>query len=307
MSKISEMLRSLRKREGITQKQLASNTGLSLSAIISYENGLREPNSKAMAALESYFHVSGEYLRGEKKEETLFQATDTVHNPFDETAFTIFKDKMSTAPRELQAEASNCLNVILNFLNDKILTDPTKTKLTSVKLSNLLKVGELDELSIKLIETCLDIELKRQTVVHFNACNDTSQKARIHLLPTQVSEQSASAGTGTYLGVDSFYTVYVDDNKDTRRMKFAVPVSGDSMEPSFYDGDLLMVADEPVEQGDIGIFVLDGEGYVKQLGCNELISLNPEYMPIPLDESIRVSGKVIGVLDPAWIHDNTDF
>lgn len=304
MSKISEMLRSLRKKEGITQKQLASNTGLSLSAIISYENGLREPNSKAMAALESYFHVSGEYLRGEKKAEALPQ---TVDNPFDETAFTVFKEKMSTAPRALQTEASNCLNVLLNFLNDKILTDPTKTKLTSEKLSNLLKVGELDELSITLIENCLDIELKRQTLVQVHTRNDNCQKAHIHLLPTQVSEQPASAGTGTYLGVDSFYTVYVDDNKDTRRMKFAVPVSGNSMEPSFYDGDLLMVADEPVEQGDIGVFVLDGEGYVKQLGCNELLSLNPEYMPIPLDESIRVSGKVIGVLDPAWIHDDADF
>lgn len=65
MPTLSENLKKLRKQKGLTQSQLAINTGLSMAAIRSYENGLREPNSKAMAALESYFHVTGEYLRGE--------------------------------------------------------------------------------------------------------------------------------------------------------------------------------------------------------------------------------------------------
>ncbi len=62
---IAKRIKELRIRDKITQKELAEKTGLSLSSIINYENGMREPNSKAMAALESYFHVTGEYLRGE--------------------------------------------------------------------------------------------------------------------------------------------------------------------------------------------------------------------------------------------------
>lgn len=62
---ISQNIKLLRNKKGLTQTQLAKETGLSMSAIRSYENGLREPNFKAMAALESYFHVTGEYLRGE--------------------------------------------------------------------------------------------------------------------------------------------------------------------------------------------------------------------------------------------------
>lgn len=62
---IAQRIKELRKRNNITQKELAEKTGISLSSIINYENGMREPNSKAMAALESYFHVTGEYLRGE--------------------------------------------------------------------------------------------------------------------------------------------------------------------------------------------------------------------------------------------------
>ncbi len=62
---IAITLKALRKEKNITQKQLATETGLSLSSIVSYENGLREPNSKAMVTLEKFFGVSGEYLRGE--------------------------------------------------------------------------------------------------------------------------------------------------------------------------------------------------------------------------------------------------
>lgn len=65
MKAISERIKQLRKERKITQRQLAEATGLSLSAIISYENNNREPNSKAMSALERYFNVSGSYLRGE--------------------------------------------------------------------------------------------------------------------------------------------------------------------------------------------------------------------------------------------------
>jgi len=61
-------LRDLRKQAGLTQEQLAKETSLSVSAIKSYENGWREPNSKAMAALENFFQVSGAYLRGETDE-----------------------------------------------------------------------------------------------------------------------------------------------------------------------------------------------------------------------------------------------
>jgi len=61
---ISQALKYLRNRAGLTQRELAEKTGISLSAIISYENGKRTPNSKAMAKLEAYFQVSGDYLLG---------------------------------------------------------------------------------------------------------------------------------------------------------------------------------------------------------------------------------------------------
>lgn len=67
---MSKRICELRKKLSLTQKQLADETGLSLSAIKSYETAKREPNSKAMAALEQYFNVSGGYLRGDTDDPT---------------------------------------------------------------------------------------------------------------------------------------------------------------------------------------------------------------------------------------------
>lgn len=73
---MAQRIRELRKAKGLTQAQLAAETDLKETAIRSYENGLREPNSKAMAALERYFNVSGEYLRGESDQRDLMKWDD---------------------------------------------------------------------------------------------------------------------------------------------------------------------------------------------------------------------------------------
>lgn len=61
-----QRLHDLRQSKGLSIKQLADSLGVSSAAIKKYEYGEREPNSKAMAALEKYFGVTGAYLRGEE-------------------------------------------------------------------------------------------------------------------------------------------------------------------------------------------------------------------------------------------------
>ena len=61
----AERLKVLRESQQLSRQALADATGLSVHSISSYENGRREPNSKALTILENYFQVSGAYLRGE--------------------------------------------------------------------------------------------------------------------------------------------------------------------------------------------------------------------------------------------------
>lgn len=70
MTDMGERIKKLRLSRHISRQLLADDIGSSIAAIKAYENGYREPNAKAMAALEQYFCVSGAYLRGETDDPT---------------------------------------------------------------------------------------------------------------------------------------------------------------------------------------------------------------------------------------------
>ncbi len=75
---------------------------------------------------------------------------------------------------------------------------------------------------------------------------------------------------------------------------FVIGVNGDSMEPDYHDGELLYIEKiENLQHGEIGIFTIGNECYVKEYGPNGLISHNHDYPDIPGNEEIRLIGKVI--------------
>lgn len=54
-----------------------------------------------------------------------------------------------------------------------------------------------------------------------------------------------------------------------------------------------------IDIGEIGVFIIDGDGYIKKRGKDRLISINPEYDDIYFKEGqdIRCKGLVIGTLE----------
>ena len=66
MSQIAEMLRWLRKRDGLTQEELASKIGLSRSRINNYENGIREPDFEIAELFADFYNVDMDTLTGRK-------------------------------------------------------------------------------------------------------------------------------------------------------------------------------------------------------------------------------------------------
>lgn len=57
-------LKSLRIEKKLTQKQIADQIGLAISAVSSYESGSRYPSYDVLVRLAHIFHVSTDYLLG---------------------------------------------------------------------------------------------------------------------------------------------------------------------------------------------------------------------------------------------------
>lgn len=109
-----------------------------------------------------------------------------------------------------------------------------------------------------------------------------------------------SAGTGNFL-TDSPKESYEVGDMAPDNADFGVRVSGDSMEPEYHNGDVVWVQHkENLSSGEIGIFVLNGDAYIKKLHDEPdgvfLVSLNEKYSLIPVLEtdSLAIFGKVVG-------------
>ena len=71
------------------------------------------------------------------------------------------------------------------------------------------------------------------------------------------------------------------------------------MEPKFNDGDLVLVRTQPaIDIGEIGIFIVNGDSFIKKQGEDRLISLNPDYDDIIINEwdEVYCKGKVLDKL-----------
>lgn len=123
-------------------------------------------------------------------------------------------------------------------------------------------------------------------------------------LPQPYSQVAAAEGSGAFLLDDGFEMVTVEMNQFTKRADVILKVIGRSMEPEVLDGDRILVREQPsVNVGEIGVFIIDGEGFLKEYAKDRLISLNPDVEDVFIRDfqSVECYGKFISVLNPEWV------
>lgn len=161
---------------------------------------------------------------------------------------------------------------------------------TDKEWSIIEKYRLLDDYGIRAVDAVLGVEYDR--------CITSASRVMDNIRPIRYYQKTASAGPGQILFDDpAIDRIDIPNTNDYCRVAYAVGVNGDSMEPDYQDGDILLI--EPatdLQIGEVGIFYVDGKSYVKKLGDGELISLNPAYDPIPLDVYSRCMGRVIDKL-----------
>lgn len=161
--------------------------------------------------------------------------------------------------------------------------------LSANEKSHIKKHRILDKYGKEAVDNVLDVEYRR--------CTYVEEKPTITI---NYSNIAASAGAGAFLDEQNLEPREYPDTSVSRQADIVIPVDGDSMEPVFSDGDELYVRIQPaVNIGEIGIFTVDGKGYVKELAEDRLISLNPKYediYPNEYSDTICV-GKVLGKVE----------
>jgi len=108
--------------------------------------------------------------------------------------------------------------------------------------------------------------------------------------------QPASAGVGVYLEDSDAEMLSILDIPEYREADMAIRVNGDSMTPEYSNGDIVLVSQQSsVDIGEVGIFIHNGEGYIKRLERDGLVSLNQKYATIRVNEldSFKIVGKVL--------------
>ena len=153
----------------------------------------------------------------------------------------------------------------------------------------LHKYRDIDEIGKEAVSAVLDAEYRR-----------VAKPKKARLLRLDFYNYPASAGTGNFLETERPDEILVKECSEAEDADYVIPISGDSMEPTYHDGDKVFVEKcDSVEIGEIGIFIVNGEAYIKELGNKCLISHNEAYKPIKLgsSDSIYCCGRVLGVVE----------
>lgn len=185
------------------------------------------------------------------------------------------------------------LNVDANFLWQDDTDFPMQVSYEEIK--HIEKYRALDQYGQETVSYILDREIERVKQIE-QATSFTSSPAVTRMI--NYYYRLASAGTGQIIfDMPPTKRIEIPDKPEYRKADYAIGVNGDSMEPVYYDGDTLLVEmTDHIEQEEIGIFSVNNECFVKKLGKGELISLNPKSKNIPLNETARCMGRVVGKL-----------
>ena len=211
-----------------------------------------------------------------------------------------------TGAREPNGETLVAIANYFDVSTDYLLGRPTAQPPTDA-LERLFTEKSFSALEEELLRKYMELPHEaRQAVVRFikdataKALQRKNGTAPQKLLVMKRSLHKVSAGTGYDLNdSDAWETVTVKDTDDSRKADFLLEIEGDSMETTFHDGETVCVQQTPcVEVGEIGVFWVDGCGYIKELGNGCLISHNSSYDPIPLQGTEnRCIGRVLGTAD----------
>ncbi len=189
---------------------------------------------------------------------------------------------------------------------------------SAAEKAHIKKYRLLDPYGKEAVDGVLDVESRRCEAARKEQMEQASETLRKSREQPEAAEEiappitlhqpfaqvAAAEGAGAFLLDDGYEEISVEMNKYTKQADVILKVVGRSMEPVITDGDRVLVRQQPsVRIGEIGVFIVDGQGYLKEYQEDRLVSLNPDIGDVLVGDlqNAECYGKFIKVLDPDWV------
>ena len=196
---------------------------------------------------------------------------------------------------------------VLKKIADKLIVSPADlmgcddTPVQELKIPTSPLVQKITEKAVKLTAP------RKQKVLDFTENQLREQSNKVISLEENLFEfkvyEKLSAGTGfSYFNDGNYDTVFYDKDLDH---DFASWVFGDSMEPKYMNGEVVLIKETGFDyDGAVYAVDWDGQTYIKKVYKEKdglrLVSINSKYKDkfAPYDEDPRIIGKIVGNFMP---------
>ena len=170
--------------------------------------------------------------------------------------------------------------------------------------NQIISIGT-DDIVKKINDVSIQLNADRQTKVYNYAELQLDEQNKVVNFSDYIQEEvkfygSVSAGTGLYLDDEQVETISFEVNTIPNGTDFCLKVNGDSMEPTFNNGDYVFIKRETdFRNGSIGVVIVNGEAYLKKIYITDnsikLVSLNKKYKDITVtqDDNLKYVGTVV--------------
>lgn len=190
----------------------------------------------------------------------------------------------------------------LNVSIDYLLTGKEKSNIQSKNISNTTLTEAENELLNYFRK--LPVQEKGRLIGRAEILAEQAEAAictEHPMIKCRHSLYKVSAGTGYGLDEGDAWQdeIEIPDTPTNRKADLCITIKGNSMEPVYMDGDIVLVkSQKSIDLGQIGIFNVGGKGYIKKYGRDRLISLNEDCDDIMFSDheydNIECVGIVLG-------------
>lgn len=233
----------------------------------------------------------GKKIKERREELGLSQGDLAVKLGVGKTAISNYEQNVSSPKETVLLKLFEALKCDANYLYEDYLQESPYFDIKESEKRILKKYRMLDAHGKKIMDMVLDEEYTR-------SITPIRVEKKQPMYSIRHSLYKVSAGIGFMLDDNNAWeTISIPDSPEARQADFALTITGDSMEPIYFGGDIVLVEEcDALDEGEVGIYIVNGDGYIKKYGGDRLISLNEKYKDIKFSQhdTIKCVGRVIG-------------